>query len=321
MIRRLAQTGVLVLAMLVVAAEARADEDAHALVEQGLELRAQRKDDEALALFRRAHALTPEPRTRIQIGLAEQALGQWAPAEADLEAGLAASADPWITRNRTAIEGALATVQAHLGAVEVRANVDGAALVVDGASAGVLPLARPVRVATGTHRLEVRKDGYLTSARTVDVAARATIRESFVLAAIPTTDVSSVPAPSPHVAAAGDARGNESRAGAVQRTLGWSLFGVGVAAGAAAGVFFVLNDRKIAAYNDDPACPGRSSPIQPPVCADRIDAADRWLTVGIASAVGAGVLVVGGLVVALAAPKDSPLQAVACTTQGCTIRF
>ncbi len=72
------------LAIMALSLPAAADESD--LVERGIELRIQHRDDEALALFRRAYEATPKPRTRAQIGLAEQALGSWVSAEVDLSA-------------------------------------------------------------------------------------------------------------------------------------------------------------------------------------------------------------------------------------------
>lgn len=311
------------IALLAVSSSARAEESAADLVERGIELRTHRKDEEALALFRRAYALAPSPRTRVQIGLAEQALGMWALAETDIEAGLAMKSDPWIAKNGPALEAALAVVRDRLGSIEARVDVDGAELFIDGVSAGRLPLQRAARVTVGTHRLEVKAPGFVPSARTVEVTAGAILRETFDLGR-----ESSDPARTSSDPAA-RATGGESRVpdapppvSSTQRTLGWTLVGVGIAAGAFAGVSFVLHEGQIRAYNDDAACPGRAQAVQPGACADRIDAADRWLTIGIASAVGSGMLALGGLVVALTAPRDgSTRAAVACSVHGCGLRF
>lgn len=311
------------IALLLAGSLAHAEESAADLVERGIDLRTQRKDDEALALFRRAYALAPSARTRVQIGLAEQALGMWALAEADIEAGLAVRDDPWIAKNGPTLEAALAVVRDRLGSIEVRVGVEGAELFIDGASAGRLPLARAARVTVGSHRLEVKAPGFVPSARTVEVTAGSILRESFDLGRESSghaTASSGLPAPRTD----GSSRAADAPppVRSAQRTLGWTLAGVGVAAGVFTGISFAIHDGRIRAYNDDAACPGRAQAVQPGACADRIEAADRWLTIGIASAVGAGVLVVGGLVVALTAPRDgSAHAAVACSAHGCGLRF
>jgi hypothetical protein len=306
-----------------------ADDKPADLVERGIELRTQNKDDEALALFRRAYGMAPEPRTRAQIGLAEQALGQWVAAEADLEAALSSKGtDAWIAKNAHAIEGALTTIRSHLGSIEARTNAEAgtANLVIDGVTIGKLPLAKPARATLGTHRLEVKAPGYASSARTVEIAtAGAVLRENFELAR-------------EAAANGGSGRNNNNNnggnnqigdgpttppiittPGATQRTLGWVMLGVGLGVGAFAGVSFALHDGQVRAYNDDASCPGRSSTTQPPNCADKIDSADRWMTIGIVSAVGGGILAASGLIVLLTAPSAS--SRVACNVHGCSVRF
>src|SRR5439155_14796032 len=131
---------VLAILLAVSPATARADgDDADAIVRHGLELRRARKDAEALDEFRRAYALRPTPRALAQIGLAEQALGRWIDAEADLAGSLADMLDPWIARNRALLEGDLARIRDHLGWLDVTTNVTEAELWLNGARVGNAP--------------------------------------------------------------------------------------------------------------------------------------------------------------------------------------
>jgi Tfp pilus assembly protein PilF len=77
-------------------APVNAEEESNAAIARGVQLRQAGNDDEALAEFRRADQLMPSPRTKAQIALAEQALGQWVAAERDLRAALSTADDPWI---------------------------------------------------------------------------------------------------------------------------------------------------------------------------------------------------------------------------------
>src|SRR5260221_25029 len=81
-----------------------AAQDADAFIKQGIALRRALKEQEALTAFRRAYELAPSPRAVAQIGLAEQALGRWADAEAHLLTALEAVSDPWIDKYRTPLE-------------------------------------------------------------------------------------------------------------------------------------------------------------------------------------------------------------------------
>src|SRR5438552_4906258 len=111
-----------VLAIVAVASPALSDEthetrearEADDAMHHGVQLRRERRDEEALAEFRRANTLAPTPRARAQMGLAEQALARWAEADADLRAALASKDDDWIARNRAELESALAIIDGHL---------------------------------------------------------------------------------------------------------------------------------------------------------------------------------------------------------------
>src|SRR5688572_26126191 len=96
------------------AGEARAD-DVESLIQRGIDLRRRGQDAEALESFRAANERRPTPRAMAQIGLAEQALGRWIDADLHLGEALSAGDDPWIVKNRGALEGARALVEKHLG--------------------------------------------------------------------------------------------------------------------------------------------------------------------------------------------------------------
>jgi hypothetical protein len=158
--------------------------ESEALVAQGIQYRRASQDEQALTAFRRAYELTPSPRIRAQIALAEQALGRWVEAEITLRAALAQPSDEWIARNLAALEAALEGITEHLGSLEVSSTQPGATLWVNGRQVGALPLAAPVRIETGSTQIEVRLAGYNTGRRTIEVAPRRSYRESFSLVPI-----------------------------------------------------------------------------------------------------------------------------------------
>jgi tetratricopeptide (TPR) repeat protein len=155
--------------------------DSEALVQQGVAYRRAGQDQLALERFRAAHQRAPSPRILAQIALAEQALGQWAHADRDLREALSASGDPWIQRNRAALEAALNTILSRLATIEVLCATPGAQLFINGRDAGALPLREPIRVESGTVTLEVRRDGFRPVRRTIDVESGRAFRESFTL--------------------------------------------------------------------------------------------------------------------------------------------
>jgi hypothetical protein len=144
-------------------------EQADDLIRSGLELRRQGRDQEALQIFRQAQALSPTPRAQAQVGLAEQALGLWVPAENDMLLALQNNHDPWIEKNAKTLEEALHFIQAHLGSVEVWGKPPGAEVLLDGRVVGVLPMEHAVRIANSEVLLQVRAKGFTTISRTLQV--------------------------------------------------------------------------------------------------------------------------------------------------------
>lgn len=160
-------------------------EDVDAIVKHGIELRRKGLDAEALAEFQRALSIERVPRVQAQAALAEQALGLWEPAEADLLDAVAHGDDPWIHLNRPTLDKALAVIQSHLGTLEIWGSPAGAEITVNAKRVGVIPLAKPVRVAGESVLLTVRAEGYLPVSRSIRVPTRETVREHVELIASP----------------------------------------------------------------------------------------------------------------------------------------
>ncbi len=144
--------------------------EVEALLQKGNDLRRSGDDQAALPVFARAHELAPGPRTAVQLGLVEQALGRWADADLHLTTGLRAKQDPWILRNRDTIEEALGRVKHHVGRVEITGEPVGAEVLIGGRRVGHVPLAEPVRVSAGTVDVELRAPGYRPTLRTLMIA-------------------------------------------------------------------------------------------------------------------------------------------------------
>ncbi len=151
-----------------------------ALVQQGITLRTQGRDAEALAVFEQAHRQFATPRSLAQIALAEQALGRWLAADEHLRAALSSAQDPWIGRNRAALEGALAQLGQRLCALELIDGVQGARVRIDGREHGQLPQAARLRLVRGSYTLEIEAEGYYPLRRTIDLNG-ASARESVEL--------------------------------------------------------------------------------------------------------------------------------------------
>jgi hypothetical protein len=161
-------------------AHAQNASDEEAIIQHGVELRQQGNDDAALAEFHRAYDIAHSPRALAQIALAEQAVGHWVDAESHLNQALAIN-DPWITRNQAPLRQALETITHHVGVLDVRANVSGAELWINGVRVGTVPMDPPPHVIAGTVQIEVRAAGYTTVRRNVDVIGGVRAREDVQL--------------------------------------------------------------------------------------------------------------------------------------------
>jgi len=136
------------------AAAAPPPDPADATIEEGVKLRTEGKNAEALELFKKVHAEHPSARTLAQMGLAEGSLNRWVDAEGHLASALAAHDTPWIEnrRNREALEQALAAVRGHIGTLLV-VGPAGVEVSIEGTVVGRLPLAAPLRVPEGPARV------------------------------------------------------------------------------------------------------------------------------------------------------------------------
>jgi hypothetical protein len=171
-------------------ADARKSEE---LIQQGLELRRAGKDADAVPLFRRAYELLPTPRAAAQLGLAEATVKRWGDAATHLEEALATPTDPWIKRNRKALEDSLEDVRTHVGTLELRGEPSGAEVLIGGNLVARLPLDRPLRLSEGKTEIEVRSAGHKTWRKPLNVRAGSTEKLSVRLEVEP-------PSPPPEVA-------------------------------------------------------------------------------------------------------------------------
>ena len=273
--------------------------EAESLIARGIDLREHGRDDDALAVFKKALAKSPSPRARAQVALAEQALGLWVAAESDLVLALASDSDTWITKNRGALEGALAVVRRHLGSLEVR-GTEGAEVMLDGVRLGVLPAGTPFRVEAGRRTLELRAKGFHPSARSIEVPAGGVTRETLSLVALPPE---AAVGNGTTTGGTGAPRDGERDPGRTQRVMGWAFAGTGAALLVTGGVGMLVRKGIVDDYND--RCPGLGA-AQPADCDGKIDSARTWLTVSIITFIAGGVFTLGGITLALTAPRRGP---------------
>ncbi|WP_437827792.1 PEGA domain-containing protein [Sorangium sp. So ce1153] len=96
-------------------------------------------------------------------------------------------------------EAAYAAARAKVGAVVLQANVERAAVLVDGVQMGTTPMVDPLFVEPGTHTVEVEREGYVTEKFTVNVAAGGEIASVVRLRRPAENAPAPAPAPREHV--------------------------------------------------------------------------------------------------------------------------
>jgi hypothetical protein len=166
--------------LLVCAAIARAD-DVESLLKRSNELRRAGRDRDALAELEKAAKIERSARVVAQLALAEQALGLWVKAEADMKEALAGGHDAWIRKNHASLEQALQLIGKHLGTLDLWGEPAGAEVLVEEQTAGTLPLPQPLRVPEGEVSVTVRAPGFTTARRAFQITAGEYRREHLTL--------------------------------------------------------------------------------------------------------------------------------------------
>ncbi len=225
-----------------------AEPSADALIEQGLGLRRDGKPEQALEMFRKAHALTPSPRTFGQMGLVETSLKKWVDGEKHLSVSLANPDDRWVAKNRAFLDEALGLCRSHVGDLVVSGPA-GAEVFVGGQSVGTLPAVPALRLAEGTVTVSASAPGSKPFEQAV--AIRPGARSALVIAldpidatpvAVTSPAVAAAPAPAPLIATAPPTQ-SESSPSSWHTWAGISL----AVAGAAAlgwGIYWIAVDGK-----------------------------------------------------------------------------
>jgi hypothetical protein len=309
----------LVAAALLVVGTARAKEpgaEAEVRIQKGIELRRAGRNGEALSEFQKAFALAPTPRAQAQIALALHALGDWLGAERALEDALRAIDDPWITQYRDALEGALATVRAHLGWLSVSANVAAGELFLNGLRVRAIPLSDSIRVVAGRLDTEVRAQGYATVLRTIEIAPGKEDHETFTLEPRPVAHESSKRVVSGAEVSSSSLTPKARRSAPVWRSplVGYIEVGAAGVFAAAGIVAWRVREDDVATYNDNSRClvGTRTRGEQCGQYADASNVALGSEVAAFAAAAGTGAL--GAWV--LLRPAPARPQAVSCSPWG-----
>lgn len=157
------------------------DESDSAAIRDAQELRRHHRNEEALQSLQRIYQETLDTEALVEIAHTEAQLARWADAEGHYVEALGATQDPWLQRNQSAVETALAAARDHLTTLTVEGTPLGAAVRINRRQVGRLPLPGPLRIDAGTTLLEVEAPGYLPFVRSLELPGNGTHAEHAVL--------------------------------------------------------------------------------------------------------------------------------------------
>jgi hypothetical protein len=149
----------------------------------------------ALVEFKRAYELAPNYRVLFNLGQTARELKDYASALTTLEQYLREGGQEVPAARRKDVQASVDELKKKVGRVKIAASVEGAEILVDDVSVGVAPLANPVVVNVGRHKLAATKTGFTPATRMVDVAGMAEAPVTLELARIDEPRVEAPPPP------------------------------------------------------------------------------------------------------------------------------
>jgi len=316
-------TSLLVATMLVGAEPAAraAGEGTEALIRRAVEARKTGDDEGALRLLRQAYEGDRSAHVAGQLGLCEQALGQWAEAETHIITALKSETDPWVRKNRAVLSDDLNVIKSHLARVEIRGAPAGAQVVVDGRPVGTLPLAEPLRVAAGDVEVEISSPGFATARKTVHVDASQYERVSLFLERATATPPAATAPPTAATTDAATAEPAPAGEAAPRRAwrpaYKWIAWGAG-AAGLVLGVYGAAENLSLVHKFEDDGCyvkgdQGVNASGSPTTtCASDKSDYEGKSHLAIGAFITAGVLIGAGVALWVSEPRPTQLGWTTC---------
>ncbi|MBN2197186.1 MAG: PEGA domain-containing protein [Polyangiaceae bacterium] len=130
----------------------------------------------ALARFQSAYELSKDPRLLLYQAGCERAPRRYSAAESLLERYLAEGGSSLSPGERAVAENLIRAVAPSIASVQLDANEGAARVTVDGVERATTPLAAPVRVDMGVHRIMVVKPGFVSFERSIKIEGGSMLR-------------------------------------------------------------------------------------------------------------------------------------------------
>jgi tetratricopeptide (TPR) repeat protein len=156
-------------------------DEARRRFQRGVELYREGSFDAALAEFNKAYQLAPNYRVLYNLAEVQAERHDYVAALRLFEKYLKQGGADVPADRREQVEQELRNHKGKVAEIGVSADVEGAELLVDGVSAGELPLKKPLLVNSGVRQLQLRKIGYAPNTRTLTIAGGETQHVEFHL--------------------------------------------------------------------------------------------------------------------------------------------
>jgi tetratricopeptide (TPR) repeat protein len=138
--------------------------------QRGVQLFHEASYDASLAEFRKAYQVAPSYRLLYNIAQVDQELHDYVGAFKSFRQYLGDGAEEIGPARRREVEAEIQKLQGRIAYLEIKADVEGADILVDDAPVGISPLEGPVLVNTGVRRVVASKAGRVSPVRNVTVA-------------------------------------------------------------------------------------------------------------------------------------------------------
>ena len=156
-------------------------EEARKHYARGVQLYEQGADAAALAELERAYQLAPNWKVLYELGVVELAVHDFAAALGHFEQYLDEGKDDVKPTRRQEVTGQIAQLRQQVATIDLTAP-PGAAIKLDDVAVATAPLAKPLVVNPGHHRLGATKDGLAAESRAISVAGGDHVRVDLVIA-------------------------------------------------------------------------------------------------------------------------------------------
>jgi hypothetical protein len=145
-------------------------DEASARFKRGLQLFGEDNYAAALVEFRKAYELTHNYKVLYNIGQVCFQIHDYVCALTSFESYVSAGASEIPPDRASEVQQDIATLESRIGYVAITTSVAGVDIAIDDVPRGTTPLAAPIALNAGTHRVSARKQGALPEARLVEVA-------------------------------------------------------------------------------------------------------------------------------------------------------